>query len=137
VLVFLGASAALARYFSVENVERDRAWALMSAEARGDVPGMLAVLPGCRASAPCLATVRADAAALRRPGAVEILSLQSPLAHSLTGAVGEARVAWKASGRYPVVQCVRVRRTGNFLTGLSVSLLRVGPRIGDTADCGG
>jgi hypothetical protein len=135
VLLFLVISGILARYFSVENVERDHEWALMQAEARGDVKGMLAQLSGCRASASCTATVRADAASLRRPGAVEILSTQSTTNHTLGGSVGETRVAWKVSGRYPVVQCVRVRRSGDFLAGISISLLRVGPRIGSTADC--
>ncbi len=104
----------------------------MQAEARGDAQGMFAQLAAaCRASASCAATVRADAATLRRPGSVEVLSTQSTTNHSLTGSVGETRVAWKVPGRYPVVQCVRVRRSGNVLTGISVSLLRVGPRIGD------
>jgi hypothetical protein len=135
VLLFLVISGILARYFSVENVERDHEWALMQAEARGDVKGMLAELPGCRASASCTATVRADAASLRRTGVVEILSTQSTTNHSLGGSTGETRVAWKVSGRYPVVQCVRVRRSGDFLTGISIALLRVGPRIASTADC--
>ena len=135
VLLFLTISGVLARYLSAENVERDHEWALMQAEARGDAQEMLAQLSGCRASASCVATVRADAASLRRPGAVELLSTQSTTNHSLGGSVGETRVAWKVSGRYPVVQCVQVRRSGDFLTGISVSLLRVGPRIGSTADC--
>ena len=135
VLLFLGISGVLARYLSTENVERDHEWALMQAEAQGSVHGMLAQLSGCGASASCVATVRADAASLRRRGAVELLSTQSTTNHSLSGSVGETRVAWKVSGRYPVVQCVQVRRSGNFLTGISVSLLRVGPRIGSTADC--
>ncbi|MFI5005584.1 MAG: hypothetical protein ACHQE6_11290 [Solirubrobacterales bacterium] len=136
VLLFLAISGAAARFFSAENVERDHEWALMQAEARGDARGMLDQLAtSCRASASCVATVRADAASLRRPGEVQILSTQSSTNHSLTGSVGETRVAWKVSGRYPVVQCVRVQRSGNFLTGISISLLRVGPRIGSTADC--
>ncbi len=137
VLLFLAISGVLARYFSAENVEHDHEWALMQAEARGDVGEMLAQLSGCRVSASCVAIVRADATSLRRPGAVELLSTQSTTNHSLGGSVGETRVAWKVSGRYPVVQCVRVRRSGDFLTGISVSLLRVGPRIGSTADCQG
>ena len=137
VLLFLVISGMLARYLSTENVERDHEWALMQAEARGNVREMLAQLSGCRASPSCTATVRADAASLRRPGAVEILSTQSTTNHSLGGSVGETRVAWKVSGRYPVVQCVQVRRSGNFLTGISISLLRVGPRISSTADCRG
>jgi hypothetical protein len=135
VLLFLAISGVLARFFSAENVEHDHEAALMQAEARGDAQGMLAQLTGCRSSAACTATVRADAASLRRAGVVEVLSTQSTTNHSLTSSVGETRVAWKVPGRYPVVQCVRVRRSGNFLTGISVALLRVGPRIGDTSDC--
>lgn len=137
VLLFLTISGVLARYLSAENVERDHEWALMQAEARGSVQEMLAQLSGCRASPSCVATVRADAASLRRPGAVELLSTQSTTNHTLGGSVGETRVAWKVSGRYPVVQCVQVRRSGDFLTGISISLLHVGPRIGSTADCRG
>jgi hypothetical protein len=137
VVLFLAASGVLARYFAAENVERDREAALVQAEARGDVPGMLALLPGCRANPACVATVRVDAASLRRPGAVAILSTQSSTDHSLGGSVGETRVAWKVPGRYPVVQCVRVRRSGSFVTGIAVALLRIGPRIGSTADCPG
>jgi hypothetical protein len=135
VLLFLVISGILARYFSAENVERDHEWALMQAEARGDVHGMLAQLSGCGARPSCVAIVRADAASLRQPGSVQILSVQSPTDHSLAGALGEARVAWKVNGRYPVVQCVTVRRSGNILTGISISLLSVGPRIGSAADC--
>ncbi len=134
-VLFLAISGVLARFFSAENVELDHEVSLMQAEARGNAQGMLAQLVGCSASASCVAIVRTDAANLRRPGSVEVLSTQSTTNHSLTGSIGETRVAWKVPGRYPVVQCVRVRRSGNFLTGLSVSLLRVGPRIGSTADC--
>lgn len=135
VLVFLAVSGVAARFFAAENVEADHEVALLRAEARGDVPGMLAQLAGCRASPTCTTTVRADAASLRRPGSVQILSTQATTNHSLTGSVGETRIAWKVSGRYPVVQCVRVRRSGNFLTGISISLLRVSPRIAGTEDC--
>jgi hypothetical protein len=135
VVLFLAISGVLARYFAAENIEHDHEAALVQAEARGDAGGMLAQLSGCRASAACVAAVRADATALRRPGAVEVLSVQSSTNHSLTSSVGEARVAWKVAGRYPVVQCVRVRRSGSILTGISVALLHIGPRIGDTSDC--
>jgi hypothetical protein len=135
VVLFLAISGMLARFFSAENVERDHELTLLQAEARGNTRGMLAQLSGCSARPFCVVTVRADAASLRRPGSVEILSVQSPADHSLTTSVGEARVAWKVSGRYPVVQCVTVGRSGNILTGISISLLSIGPRIGSTADC--
>jgi hypothetical protein len=135
VVLFLAISGMLARFFSAENVERDHELTLLRAEARGDTRGMLAQLSGCSARPFCVATVRADAASLRRPGSVEILSVQSPDDHSLTTSAGEARVAWKVSGRYPVVQCVTVGRSGNIVTGISISLLSIGPRIGSIADC--
>ena len=134
-MLFLAISSVVARFFSAENVERDHEVILLQAQARGDVAGMLAQLPGCAASSSCLATVRSDAARLRRAGAVLILSTQSTTNHSLAGSTGQTRVAWKVDGRLPVVQCVRVRRAGNFLTGISVALLEIGPPIASTADC--
>ncbi len=135
VVVFLAISSVVARFFAAENVERDHELLLVQAEAKGDAPGMLAQLSGCAQQPRCVAQVRANAAALRRPGAVEILSTQSRTNHSLGGSVGRTRVAWKVSGRYPVVQCVTVRRSGNLLTGISIALEEIGPRIGSTADC--
>jgi hypothetical protein len=136
VVLFLAVSGVLARFFSAENVERDHELALVAAEAKGSTAGMFAQLvPSCRASAPCAATVLADAAALRRPGSVLLLSTQSTTNHSLAASVGTTRVAWKVPGRYPVVQCVRVRRSGNLFAGISVSLLAIGPRIASDGDC--
>ena len=108
---------------------------LLQAQAKGDVPGMLAQLPGCAARPSCVATVRSDAAHLRRPGTVLILSTQTTTNHSLTSSTGDTRIAWKAGGRFPVVQCIRVRRSGNFLTGVGIALQAVSAPIADTADC--
>jgi hypothetical protein len=135
VVLFLAISGVAARFFSAENVERDHELILLQSEAKGDVPGMLAQLPGCAANAACVATVRRDAASLRRPGTVKILSTQSTTDHSLASSTGETRVAWKAGDRFPVVQCVRVRRSGNFLTGIAVALARVSAPIPETDDC--
>jgi hypothetical protein len=135
VLAFLAISALLARWLSVENIERDDEVALLGAQARGDVSAMLAQLSGCRKSAACVATVRADASQERRAGAVKILSIKSPTAYSLSGATGTSRVAWVVIGRLPVVQCVRVRRGGNALTGISVTLLSLSAPIPNEADC--
>jgi hypothetical protein len=135
VLLFLAISAALARFLSVENVERDDAAALLQAQARGDVGGMLDKLGGCRASASCVATVRANASSLRRPGTPKILSLKASTSYSLAGASGKTRLAWTVIGRLPVVQCVEVRRTGNALTGIHVHLLALSAPIPNAADC--
>jgi hypothetical protein len=135
VVLFLAISGVAARFFSAENVERDHELILLQAQAKGDVPGMLAQLPGCASRPSCLVTVRSDAAHLRRSGSVLILSTQTTTNHSLTGSVGETRIAWKAGGLFPVVQCIRVHRSGNFLTGIGIALLAVSGPIADTADC--
>jgi hypothetical protein len=135
VVLFLAISAVLARFFSAENVERDHELAVLQAEAKGSPSGVLAQLTGCATSASCTATVHSNALRLRRPGSVQILSVQSSTDHSLTGSTGETRVAWKVNGRFPVVQCFQVRRSGNLLTGISIALLHVSAPIAETADC--
>jgi hypothetical protein len=128
-------SGLLARFLSVENAERDKEFALLQAQARGDVSGMLAQLSGCRGSPPCVRTVEADASRLRRPGTVKILSIKSRTAYSLGAAAGKTRLAWTVIGKLPVVQCVEVRRTGNLLTGVKVHLLSLSAPIPNEADC--
>jgi hypothetical protein len=125
----------LARFFSVENAERDDEAALIEAEVRGDANGMLAKLSGCRESPSCVANVQANASKLRHAGSPKILSLKSSTAYSLTGASGKTRLAWTVIGRLPVVQCVEVRRSGNALTGIDVALLTLSVPISNEADC--
>jgi hypothetical protein len=137
VVLFLGISGLLARFLSAENVERDDDLALVQAEARGDVASMLAQLSGCRASPSCVAGVRAEASdpRLRRAGAVKILQLESKTAYSLFGATGKTRLAWTVIGKLPIVQCVDVRRTGNFFSGIDVQLVALSPPIGNEGIC--
>jgi hypothetical protein len=137
VVVFLAISGMLARFFSVENVERDDALALVQAEARGNVAGMLKQLSGCRASPSCVAGVKANASnpRLRRAGAVKILQLDSKTAYSLFGATGKTRLAWTVLGKSPVVQCVDVRRTGNFFKGIDVKLIGLSAPIDSEGIC--
>ena len=137
VVPFLVISGLLARYLSAENAERAADLALVQAEAKGDVAGMLAQLSGCREQASCVARVKADASNphVRRRGAVKILQLESPTATSLFGATGKTRLAWTVIGTLPVVQCIEVRRTGNFLTGIHVQLLSLSPPISGEGKC--
>jgi hypothetical protein len=137
VLVFLAVSALLARFLSVENVERDDDLAVIEAEAKGDVKGMLARLDGCRDSASCRATVEANARnpRLLRKGAVKILQLESATAYSLTGATGKTRVAWTVIGKLPVVQCIEVQRKGNPITGMSITLRALSAPIPNEGGC--
>jgi len=137
VVVFLAISVLLARFLQTENVERDADLALISAQAKGDVQGMLERLSGCRASPGCVTAVKANAADPRlvRKGSVKILQLVSPTAYSLFGATGRTRLAWTVIGTLPVVQCVTVRRTGNFLSGIKVTLTGLSAPIPNEADC--
>lgn len=136
ILVLL-VSVLLARFLGVENAERDADLALIQAQAKGDVAAMLEQISGCRESPACVATVRANASnpRLRRSGAVKILQLQSPTAYSLAGATGKTRLAWTVIGKLPVVQCVGVRRSGNVLAGITITLVSLSAPIPNEADC--
>jgi hypothetical protein len=96
---------------------------------------MFARLHGCARTPACAHAVRANATNLRRPGVPKILSIKSRTAYSLTGARGVTRLAWTVIGRLPVVQCVRVTRTGNAITGVRVALDSISTPIGNEADC--
>lgn len=135
VVLFLVISAVLARAFSVAGAEQAAITSLVQAEARGDSSAMVGEILGCGRSAACRQRVSEDAAKLSQPGHVTILELNQSAGFSLTSTVGTARVAWRAGNALPVVQCVRVRRAGNVLSGLSVELLKVSVRIKTSADC--
>jgi hypothetical protein len=134
VVVFLAISFELARWLSLENVERTKIVALLVSETHGDRAAMLRQLHDCTAG--CQVDVRWDALHLRKPGAVQILAENSGTAYTLTSRTAFTRVAWKSSLQaLPVVQCVVVARKGNALSGLTVTLLRVSEPIPSTADC--
>jgi hypothetical protein len=135
VVLFVAISGLLARFLSAEGVERDDVLAVLEAQAAGNVQGMLDAQAGCRKRPSCVATTRANAAKLRRRGAVKILTLTSATAYTLTSASGKTRVAWTVIGKLPVVQCVEVRRSGSFLQGMTVTLVSIGAPIPNEADC--
>jgi hypothetical protein len=135
VLLFLAISAVLARVLSIDGAERSAITSLVAAEAHGDAAQMSTQLYRCGDSSGCRRRVAADAAALRRPGTLSIIQIQSSAGFSLGGTVGTARVAWQAGGSLPIVQCVRVRRAGNALSGLRVELLEFSRRIPSDSAC--
>lgn len=135
VVLFLAVSAVLARVFSIDGAERSAITALVTAQARGDAAAMSVRMYHCSAGATCQARVAENARSLRHPGDVSIIQIQPSAGFSLTGTVGVARVAWQAGGSLPIVQCVRVRRAGNALSGLRVELLELSRRIRSDADC--
>jgi hypothetical protein len=134
-VVFLAFSALLARFLSTENIERDDVLAVLQAETAGNEHALFSRLSGCRVVPDCVSDVKANATKLRRRGAIKIVSLTSSTAYTLTGATGLTRVAWVVIGDLPVVQCVRVKRTGSFFTGVSVSLLALSKPIPNEGNC--
>jgi hypothetical protein len=134
-VLFVAVSVLLARYLSAENLERSRVLSLLRAQAAGDAAAAIQGISGCRAHPNCVTLAKQNAAMLRRPGSVKILSLTSATAYALTGATGTTRVAWTVIGRLPVVQCVGVKRTGNPFTGISVALISLSAPIPNETDC--
>jgi hypothetical protein len=135
ITVFLAIALVLARWLTAPGAERDRVVELLRAQARGDVPAMLARLDGCLDRPACVGTVRDNAARLRARGRLEVVAYDSSTAYSLGSRRGPTRVVWRTPGRLTTVQCVEVRRAGNVLSGPSVSLTALSAPIGRTAGC--
>lgn len=135
IVVFLAISALLARVLSVSGAEQSAVTSLVQAEARGDSGAMIADISGCNRSSACHQRVSEDATKLARPGPVTIIEYNQSAGFSLTSTLGTARVAWHAGNGLPIVQCVRVRRAGDVLSGLRVELLKISRRIKTSADC--
>jgi hypothetical protein len=134
VFVFVGISALLARGLTGAGTERSRVLEVLQAQARGDADAVLAALPACRAEPACAQVTRERVAELRRSGDVQILTYAPSVRIALTRETGTGRVAWRAGGAAPVVQCVRVRRDGP-LTGGDVELLSLSAPIGNDDSC--
>jgi hypothetical protein len=135
VIVFLALSGLLARALSVDGAERAAITQLVREEARGNPRAMAALILGCPHDPACRARVQQDAATLKRPGHVSILEINPSAGFSLSSTLGTARVAWKTGTSRSIVQCVRVRRAGNVISGLSIQLLAISRRIDSGSIC--
>jgi hypothetical protein len=135
ILLFLVISALLARVFSANSAEQSAITSLLQAEANGDVNAIVDQVQGCRTDPACRHRAAANAVALKHAGAVSIIQLQPSTSFSLGGTEGTARVAWDVGSSLPIVQCVKVRRAGNPISGLTVQLLEVSKRIHSDAAC--
>ena len=135
VFVFLGISALLAKALSGAGTERAEVLTVLEAQARGDADAVLATLDACRKQQVCARITRARVAKLRRPGEVEIVRYDPSIQVALTRQAGTARVVWRTKQeRFPVVQCVKVRREGP-LTGGRTELLALSDPIGLQGEC--
>lgn len=135
VILFLVISALLARVFSANGAEQSAITALVRAEAEGDANAIVADIAGCSTNFSCRQRAVSNAVLLRHAGSISILQLTPSTNFSISGTLGTARVAWNVGSSLPITQCVRVRRTGDALSGLRVELLAVTPRLASDADC--
>ena len=136
IVLFLLISALLARVLSANSAEQSAITSLVTDEARGDVNAVIEDIAHCHDNPACRTRASDNATALRHAGAVSIIQIQPSTSFSIAGTLGTARVAWNVTGRpQPVVQCVRVRRTGNVISGLKVQLLEVSRRIKSDTAC--
>jgi len=132
---FLAVSVGLTFLLRPGSDERAAVAALIRAQARGDVAAMLAALPGCSARPACLDEVGHNAAALRHPGAVEVLQFTPSSRLTVGEGTGLARIAWRVGSAATVVQCVRVRHGGGPLGGRSTTLLSLSAPIDPSSGC--
>lgn len=133
VVAFLVLSALIARWLAADGGERAKVERLLAAQARGDAAAMARQLDGCDAA--CRRHLEALADRLQRPGRLQIVRYDSATSHALGSATGSTRVVWTLPGTLPTVQCVRVRRTGDPLSGPGVRLLWLSAPIGREASC--
>ncbi len=134
-IVFLAISGLLARVFSADGAERGAITSLLTAEARGDSREIIDRIDGCQPDPSCRARAVRNASALKHAGAVSVIQMSPSAGFSLTSTLGTARVAWNVGGSLPIVQCVRVRRAGNALSGLRIELLAISPKLAGDATC--
>jgi hypothetical protein len=132
--VFLGISFLLARALTGQAAERSRVVDVLEAQARGNASAVLRQLPACAREPACARVTRERVAQLQRPGKVQILNFRPSVRVTMTRRAGTARVAWRAGGSLPVVQCVKALREGP-LTGGGVELLAISKPIGLDSPC--
>ena len=135
VIVFLFLSALLTRALSVGSAEQAAITSLVQAESRGDAGGIVAKIRDCGQTPSCRARAAANVQALQHPGFVTIIKLDQSAGFSLGATVGTARVAWRIGNGLPIVQCVRVRRAGDVLSGYRIELLEISRRIPSDHPC--
>jgi hypothetical protein len=125
VAVFVVLSLVMARVLTIGNAERDAVYRLVRAEATGNQAAVLSHVRGCAGDTACVVRVRRTIARVQHPGTARLLRFDGPSGLGLTGRSGPARVAWKVGTALPVVQCVRLRTTGDPVGGYTVHITGV------------
>jgi hypothetical protein len=134
-VVFLAITFVLARMFSGYGSERDAVIDVIRAQARGDVPATVAGIHGCAGRPACSTRVARIVRRTKRPGRVSIVRLDLGGRLGLGAHEHTARVVWKAGDSPPVVQCVRVGRTGDVISGFDAYVRSLGAVIDSEKGC--
>lgn len=135
-VLFLVISALLARIFSADSAQRAAIITVLQDQAQGNTDDLISRIQGCASSPACRARAAYNTSRLKGEGQVSVLTLQTAAGGiTLGNSEGVARVAWRIGSGLPIVQCVRVRRVGNPITGLRVELLDVSKRIPSESAC--
>lgn len=134
-LGFLVISAGVARVLGAAAAERDAAIELVKAESHGDRRQVIARIEGCRADPRCRDRVTVNVARLHSRQKVRVLRLDGPPRLAVSSRAGTARIVWRAGAALPVVQCVKLRRSGDVLEGFRVQVLALSDPIPREAGC--
>lgn len=136
-VLFLAISFFLARWLTADNRERTYVTELLTHQAEGDAPAMLALMPGCAAEPGCRGTTAELARRFAGGGRVNIVRYDSSTARALGSERGPTRVAWQDGGPNSRiwVQCIGVTRSGVAFLGGSVKLDSIGEPIDGEATC--
>jgi hypothetical protein len=137
VLVFAAISVGVARELGASSAERNAAIDVVKDQARGDAAGVVRRIAGCRADASCAGRIRAQVSRLHTTAPLRVVRYDGLGGLSLGGRSGVARIVWKAGTRLPTVQCVRLRRSGDVVTGYRIHVLDLSAPIGREASCPG
>lgn len=135
VVLFVVISVLVARAVGVGDAQNAAVTALVKDEAHGNTAGVEALIVGCARRPACRARAESLTATLRRSGTVSVDQLTPSTNFSVTGSIGIARVAWSVGSSLPRTQCVRVRNAGSVLSGFTIELLEVSPRLASDASC--
>ena len=135
-IAFIAISLGVGRMLAASGAERSQLEQVIRAEAKGDSAGLAALLPACGAGTACRAQVDEVIAKVGAPGQpLEILQIDGGTGSGAGSADGTARIAWHAGTRLPTVQCVKVHRSGDVISGFGIQIVSVSQPIAREGTC--
>ena len=123
---------------AARGAERSLLEGVIRDQAKGDAAALASGLPNCETGSKCRSQVDALVKKVSGPGKpLEILQITGGAGSGPGAADGVARIAWHTGEGLPVVQCVAVRKSGNVVSGFSISVLKVSNPIDREGACPG